>query len=271
MTAEWSQASLRSLIKIYKKNKNMYDQKHSLYYSKPSRNRGLEEIRLEVAKTRPSTTTNDVTKKIQSLRTQYGQEQSKIEKSKLLDAPAMEYVPTIWWFNELDFIKDYMKKRSDSILHTIKKDEQEYDDQEFIIADFVIEEESEPPNKKQKKSAPIKKPNNSRIIDDEYEASMNEEDSNQTIQFTLVNNNELNESTNIQQQSTHILDMSSAPQTNKDKICSKRNKGLGKFVSSSMTGIMDDILFFKTQKEILNIIYDAQIKQVEMNNKFSGK
>lgn len=183
----------------------------------------------------------------------------------------MEYVPTIWWFNELDFIKDYMKKRSDSILHTIKKDEQEYDDQEFIIADFVIEEESEPPNKKQKKSTPIKKPNNSRIIDDEYEASMNEEDSNQTIQFTLVNNNELNESTNIQQQSTHILDMSSAPQTNKEKICSKRNKGLGKFVSSSMTGIMDDILFFKTQKEILNIIYDAQIKQVEMNNKISGK
>lgn len=46
MSAEWSQASLRSLIKIYKKNKNMYDPKHSLYYNKPSRNRGLEEIRI---------------------------------------------------------------------------------------------------------------------------------------------------------------------------------------------------------------------------------
>lgn len=226
-----------------------------------------------MAKTRPSTTTNDVTKKIQSLRTQYGQEQSKIEKSKLLDSPTMEYVPTIWWFNELDFIKNFMKKRSDSIVQTIKKDEQEYNDQEFIIADFVIEEESEPPHKKLKKMAPIKKPNNSRIDDDddEYEASMNEEDStSQTIQFTLVNDNELTESTSIKQQSTHVLDMSTVSQSNKDKIRSKRNKGLGKFVSSAMTGIMDDILFFKAQKDILNIIYEAQIKQIEMNNKIIG-
>lgn len=184
----------------------------------------------------------------------------------------MEYVPTIWWFNELEFIKDFMKKRSDSIIQTIKKDEQDFDDQEFIITDFVIEEESEPPHKKLKKSSPNKKSNNSRIDDSEYEASINEEESNsQTIQYTLVNDNELAESTSIQQQSARILDMSTAPQNNKEKIRNKRSKGLGKFVSSSMTGIMDDILFFRTQKEILNIIYEAQIKQIEMNNKVIGK
>lgn len=222
-----------------------------------------------MSKTRPSTTINDVTKKIQSLRTQYGQEQAKIEKSKLLDTPALEYVPTIWWFNDLEFIKDFMKKRSDSILQTIKKDDN-FDDQ-FIIADYVIEEESEPPIKKAKKSFNNTKSNNSRTVDSDYEASINEEDCNQTLEYTIVNDNELTESSNVQQQSSHILDMSTNPQSNKEKIRSKRSKGLGKFVSSSMTGIMDDILFFRTQKEVLNIIHEAQIKQIEMNNKISGK
>lgn len=162
-----------------------------------------------------------------------------------------------------------MKKRSDSILQTIKKDDN-FDDQ-FIIADYVIEEESEPPTKKVKKSFAKTKSNNSRTVDSDYEASINEEDCNQTLEYTIVNDNELTESSNIQQQTSHILDMSTNPQSNKEKIRSKRSKGLGKFVSSSMTGIMDDILFFRTQKEVLNIIHEAQIKQIEMNNKISGK
>lgn len=230
-----------------------------------------------MSKTRPSTTINDVTKKIQSLRTQYGQEQSKIDKSKTQEPSGLEYVPTIWWFSELGFIKDFMKKRTDGILPTIKKDkktEPDFDDtQEFIITDFEIEEESEPQTKKFKKlTSPILKQNNSRIVDSEYEASITEEDSHtQTIEYTLVNDNELTESTSNQQQSSHILDISTIPQINIEKNRSKRNKGLGKFVSSSMTGIIDDSLFFRTQKEVLNIIFEAQMKQIEINNKIGGK
>ena len=45
----------------------------------------------------------------------------------------------------------------------------------------------------------------------------------------------------------------------------KRNKGLGKFVTSLMAAITDDKLFIKTQRDVLNIIYDAQMKQLQLN------
>ena len=36
---------------------------------------------------------------------------SKIEKSKKL-GKEFEYVPSVWWFQEMQFIKNYIKKRN---------------------------------------------------------------------------------------------------------------------------------------------------------------
>lgn len=55
-------------------------------------------------------TEHDIYKKIQTLRTQYGQELTKVKKSLHL-GDDFKYSPKIWWFEHLSFLKPFIKTR----------------------------------------------------------------------------------------------------------------------------------------------------------------
>ncbi|CRK99703.1 CLUMA_CG012975, isoform A [Clunio marinus] len=112
MSGEWLKSSISELIQAYKLQENIYNQKHHLYYNKKARFNSMKKILDAVKCNRPETTLNEITKKIQTLRTQFGQEVSKIEKSKSL-GDDLVYKPKIWWFTHLEWIGDFMKTRSD--------------------------------------------------------------------------------------------------------------------------------------------------------------
>jgi len=100
---EWMKSSIVDLINAYKSEENLYDPKNQLYYNKKARSNSLKRITDKIAKRRQATSTEDITKKIQTLRTQFGQEVSKIEKSKCLGSDLV-YRPKIWWFEQLSWI-----------------------------------------------------------------------------------------------------------------------------------------------------------------------
>jgi hypothetical protein len=102
---EWFRAALIELIDTYKKNENLYNPKHSLYYNKQARKKSLEAILDAVRASRPNTSILEIHKKIQSLRTQFGQEVSKIEKSKGLGDEKLIYTPKVSGFDINNAIK----------------------------------------------------------------------------------------------------------------------------------------------------------------------
>lgn len=44
MSGEWTKSSLAELIKVYRAQENLYNQKHKLYYNKQARYNSLDKI-----------------------------------------------------------------------------------------------------------------------------------------------------------------------------------------------------------------------------------
>lgn len=80
----------------------------------------------------------------------------------------------------------------------------------------------------------------------------------ETIEYTVIDD------TNLSKKNTFVEITTSLEKTQREKI-KNRSKGIGKFVTSLMSSITDDKLFISTQKEVLNLIYDAQMKQLQLN------
>lgn len=72
MSSDWTREALINLISSYKDQDVLYDSKHKLYYNKQARNKAVQNILKIVQKSRQETTLNDILKKIQTLRTQFG-------------------------------------------------------------------------------------------------------------------------------------------------------------------------------------------------------
>uniref|UniRef100_A0A182SL50 MADF domain-containing protein n=1 Tax=Anopheles maculatus TaxID=74869 RepID=A0A182SL50_9DIPT len=83
--------------------------RHSRYYNKTVRGNALQEIVEDVRQQRPETTMKDVVRKIQTLRTQFGQELTKIRRHS---QNGSEYHPTVWWFKGLNFLHHHIKPRT---------------------------------------------------------------------------------------------------------------------------------------------------------------
>lgn len=65
--SEWTKVALLELITAYKKQENLYNPKHKLYYNKQARNSSLKRILESVQEKRSETSLSDITKKIQTL------------------------------------------------------------------------------------------------------------------------------------------------------------------------------------------------------------
>jgi hypothetical protein len=101
MSSDWQRITLQDLIDSYKSQENLYNTKHPLYYNKQARSKGMDEVLNAVRKTRPTTTLEEISKKIQTLRTQFSQEFAKIEKSYALGDESLIYMPRVWWFPKM--------------------------------------------------------------------------------------------------------------------------------------------------------------------------
>ncbi|KAG5679557.1 hypothetical protein PVAND_009117 [Polypedilum vanderplanki] len=269
-TNEWFRPAITELIDSYKDNANLYDPKHPLYFNKQARRNSLNEILKKVQKLRKNTTLEDVNKKIQSLRTQFGQEVQKIEKSKILCDVNLIYTPRVWWFTRFEFIGKYMKMRSDpttplslkigetvaskelgdketqfyEVMSQVEENNDEFEDEEV---DLAIDEA--PPSKKRIIS--IKQPN------------IEDNNSSRTISYIISNDtNDININTNTEEsQFLQIHDQSKQIKTNFDEKTHKRKcKAFGNYISTLMREITDDKAFFEVQTEILKIIERTSAK-----------
>lgn len=229
-------------------------------------------IAAAVSKTRPSTTWEEVQKKIQTLRTQMGQEINKIEKSREHNDENLIYTPKIWWWGSFEWVCNYMKGRSDPSVSLSEKIDRSYksdqssttfnlfNDDDEATSKIEIEEEEEvyepPPPKIARKT-----------INTLNVESNNNQSQTRTIQYIFSNE----DPTEIiaTPHEADILDITSLQQSHelidKEKDdhdrCKKRSKHFGKYVASLMQDFKDDNIFFETQNEILKVIQKATLKK----------
>uniref|UniRef100_A0A182JTD2 MADF domain-containing protein n=1 Tax=Anopheles christyi TaxID=43041 RepID=A0A182JTD2_9DIPT len=109
MTAEWRRDATEQLIQAYKKHPVLYDMRHPRYYNKSFRGKALSEIVEDVQQVRPDTSMKDVLRKIQTMRTQFGQELTKARRHSMNGSM---YQPTVWWYQGLSFLQHHIKHRS---------------------------------------------------------------------------------------------------------------------------------------------------------------
>lgn len=270
--SDWPRATIEDLIKAYKKEPHLYDQKDKLYYNKIARNLSITKILEAVQKSRPETNANEISKKIQTLRTQFGQEVNKIEKSQSLGEDLI-YKPKVWWYKHLEWIGDFMKTRVDSTPLSVKAkaaqkvevtpEEQlfefadEVDDlveenytTEYTISEIDLENESSPPPAKKQKTYP---PTKAVRVSQVAEKADNPEI--RTIEYTVIDEETQEE---IQPE---LLSKDSQGDHLKVEKFKRRSKAFGKYVAALLIDITDDKIFFDLQKNITHHIHEACVKQ----------
>lgn len=279
MTSEWLRDSITTLIALYKKEKFLYDIKSPLYYNRHARNRGLTKIVAGLQglfteifvctqiivylfpDERPGTTVNEVLKKIQTLRTQFGQELAKIKRSQ---ASGLEqeftYQPTVWWYEDMSFIKNFIKSRRDDGYNSKGKIEIKKNKSEIEYSDKEYEEDEETSASLVKRRHDEEQPQDENL---EYSSPGMVEESSHPIKIGKYENQDTPTSQRSVNQKIEVIDVDENYMLKNEKT--QRHEEIGRFVSSQMATIKDDLLFYRTQHEVLSIINKAQLCQLETN------
>ncbi|XP_068085354.1 uncharacterized protein [Anabrus simplex] len=109
---EWSKVAIDVLIEAYSRESCLYNNKSPSYHNKHARHVAMENVREALKEIRPSTTNGDIINKMKSLRTTFVAELNKVNNSKKSGAGMDEvYKPSIWYFEKLMFLKDYVQPR----------------------------------------------------------------------------------------------------------------------------------------------------------------
>ncbi|XP_058822686.1 uncharacterized protein LOC131684128 [Topomyia yanbarensis] len=291
---DWRRPALEILLKLYREHPMLYDMRHSKYYNKTERQKALNTIIDLLEDHRPGTTTHEILKKIQTLRTQFGQEISKMRK---LQNKGIAYTPSVWWYKHLAFLRSHIKPRSldDDEDYNVSISQQQ-EGGEYVSytgedscdyendgqSEIVYEIQSTPASKGpkiefnsdtklyRKGGTPVTQLNGSTKDEIIYEITQGN---------TLVPKRKLElmpaaESTPKHARNESALEENlSISQVNSVRkaevielaVDSDRSRSIGHFVSSQMASIKDDFLFYKTQMEVLNIINNAQLKQLQID------
>lgn len=125
-SSDWKRPALEILLKLYHEHPILYDMRHPKYYAKMERQKALNTIIDLLEDHRPGTTTGDILKKIQTMRTQFGQEYGKVRKAQ---SKGTEYHPTIWWYQHLSFLRKHVKPRAalkDELMDELQDQEEDY-------------------------------------------------------------------------------------------------------------------------------------------------
>ncbi|XP_055641513.1 uncharacterized protein LOC129778569 [Toxorhynchites rutilus septentrionalis] len=295
----WPRTALEILLKLYKEHQILYDMRHPKYYNKIERQKALINMIDLIEDHRPGTNVNDVIRKIQTMRTQFGQELGKVRRAK---AKGKEHVPTIWWYKYLSFLRSHVKRRSsvddndkdDYNSSTTQHSDAEYENYaEETYEQYELENDG---SSEVVYEIQASTPANGIKTDFSGEtklmlkheagtaSSPTNGSSKETI-YEITNNNTLVSKRKIEVISTEELpplekmprkegttegDISPTSTSKKTEMFeitveSDRARSIGKFVSSQIASIKNDYLFYSTQMEVLEIINKAQLKQLQID------
>lgn len=143
---DWKRGATEVLLKLYKEHPILYNMRHPKYYNKNERQMALNTIIDLLEDHRPGTSTNDILKKIQTMRTQFGQEYGKVKRAQ---DKGIQYVPTVWWYNYLSFLRHHIRPRNARDPEPEQDQEQEDDnsyqqgDEEYESYTEVYEEDND--------------------------------------------------------------------------------------------------------------------------------
>ena len=109
----WNKNNILLLINCYQNEQLLQDLKHERYKNRDSRERAIERIKHELEIDDPTHTfsSEDIKKKIHTLRTQYRSELKLYNSSKSGSAAEDIYIPKLWCFNDLQFLNDGVSLR----------------------------------------------------------------------------------------------------------------------------------------------------------------
>ncbi|KAI8115983.1 hypothetical protein FF38_01498 [Lucilia cuprina] len=131
---EWDKNSVLKLINLWQEYPCLYNPRNQLYHNKHSRNEALEKITKNLQELIPDIKVNDVKVKISYLRSQYARE---IQKQKEFTRSGMGtdevYVPSVYWYDELKFLREYIKIRKGK--------------NNLEMSQIISDEDSSPPKK----------------------------------------------------------------------------------------------------------------------------
>ncbi|KAK4882608.1 hypothetical protein RN001_005927 [Aquatica leii] len=109
----WSHEQVTTLIDLYREKPCLYVVKSPIYKNKHARQAAWEFICRSLTQLRPATTISEIKNKINGLRTNFISEYRKWQKSKCSGVGDDDvYVPTLWYYNDIMFIRDHMLPRA---------------------------------------------------------------------------------------------------------------------------------------------------------------
>nr|XP_019554678.2 uncharacterized protein LOC109424056 [Aedes albopictus] len=302
---DWKRPALEILLNVYRDHPILYDMRHPKYYAKLERQKALNTIIEMLEDHRPGTTTGDILKKIQTMRTQFGQEYNKVRKAQ---AKGTEYIPTVWWYEYLKFLRQHIKPRA--ALRDDTEDSQEGDEEYMSVTQtneeyekyetYAPEEQYEVENEGeseivyeiQSTQKSIKSDYNGepKFIRKREFANVTPISGNEEIIYEITNSNTIVPKRKIEMiSSTPVTAEPKAKIQRKDSVTEQqlpspkvtaeikkadtseitvepdRCKSFGQFVASQIAAVKDDFLFYSTQMEVLNVINKAQLKQLQMD------
>uniref|UniRef100_A0A1Q3F0H6 Putative alcohol dehydrogenase transcription factor myb/sant-like protein n=1 Tax=Culex tarsalis TaxID=7177 RepID=A0A1Q3F0H6_CULTA len=138
---DWKRGATEVLLKLYKEHPILYNMRHPKYYNKSERQMALNTIIDLLEDHRPGTTTNDILKKIQTMRTQFGQEYGKVRRAQ---EKGGQYVPTVWWYSYLSFLRQHIRPRNGAP-ELVEEDDNSYQqgEEEYETYTEVYEDEND--------------------------------------------------------------------------------------------------------------------------------
>uniref|UniRef100_A0A182RYP3 MADF domain-containing protein n=1 Tax=Anopheles funestus TaxID=62324 RepID=A0A182RYP3_ANOFN len=309
MSVEWKRDSTEVLIQAYKKHPVLYDMRHPRYYNKTVRGKALVEIVDKVQHLRPDTTMKDVVRKIQTLRTQFGQELTKARRHTLNGSV---YHPTVWWYQGLSFLQNHIKHRSfdpNPGMGDMDSWKSEPDDNSSFKVSIVRNGTSESPNNldyenstdeleyetevhyeinsvdmKDIKTVELKPIIPSSSLAKKRESRYEDREDRKIVRTSQIVRNDhiershspVAEQDQSSEQSATLMELKTVNSFPGNELMpssattSERHSSLGNFVGSQMGSIKDDYLYYETQMEILNIMNRGILRQLALDKK-NGK
>lgn len=298
-SADWNKPSLEILLNVYRDHPILYDMRHPKYYAKAERQKALNTIIEMLEDHRPATTTGDILKKIQTMRTQFGQEFSKVRKAH---SKGSKYVPSVWWYDYLSFLQKHIKPRNvREITDHGQETEDEYmsSNQTEEYESYATEEQYDVDNESEIVYEIQSSPSNGLKSEHGTETKFIRRrdypttpvSGNEEIIYEITNSNtivpkrklEVIRSTptsepepkqqRIETVSTSSPNVVASGTTVVQEITVEpdRAKSFGQFVASQIAAVKDDMLFYSTQMDVLNVINKAQMKQLQMDKDAANK
>ncbi|KAK7077230.1 hypothetical protein SK128_006510 [Halocaridina rubra] len=103
----WSKPLTAKFIQLYRQNPCLWNVKLESYKNRDKRIKALKAIAAEMWEHGAPVTTDDIKKKIDTIRNQYRRETRKMKVSMRSEAGSEDvYIPKLWCFNDLTFLID---------------------------------------------------------------------------------------------------------------------------------------------------------------------